>query len=151
MSFEPKYGKIRVYLAGDISKDERWRPKVFDALEGLNVTFLSPVDRVDYETINKSNAKNKVFEHCDYLKIDRADIVFCYIRECGSLHSGSSAEIGYAKAKGKLILLAIDLPKDAGYLYEFIRRTADEKFDSLEAGIGYLRDLVKEMQYDPTA
>ena len=151
MSFEPKYGRIRVYLAGDISDADRWRPKVSEALEGLNVNFLSPIDRIKYARINVENRKNKVFEHCDYLKIDRADVVFCYIRKCKSLHSGSSAEIGYAKAKGKLIILCIDLPKETAYLYEFIRRTATETFDNLGDAIDYLRALVEEMNYDPTA
>jgi nucleoside 2-deoxyribosyltransferase len=151
MSFEPKYGRIRVYLAGDISDQDRWRPKVFEALEGLNVNFLSPVDRIKYERINVENRKNKVFEHCDYLKIDRADVVFCYIRPCASLHSGSSAEIGYAKAKGKLIILVNEIDPSKGYMYEFIKRTADEFFTSLDEGVDYLRALVEEMQYDPTA
>lgn len=151
MSFNPKYGIIRVYLAGDISKEDRWRPQVCEALDGLNVSFLSPVDRIDYDRINIENRKNRVFDHCDYLKIDRADVVFAYTRPSDSLHSGTSAEIGYAKALGKLILLVNEFPKDKKFLYEFIRRSSDEVFDSLEEGIGYLKEVVSEMQYDPTA
>jgi len=141
---------IAVYLAGDLSED-RWRLKVAKACEGegLNVKFLSPIDGIDYRysALKKANLSNRVFLHCDYKKIDEADVVFAYVRSCKSRHSGTSAEIGYARAKGKLILYVNDMGKTERYLYEFIERSADEVFDTLSQGINYLQDYLVEMDY----
>lgn len=143
---------IKVYLAGDIAKEDRWRPKVLKACHGLAVEFLSPIDTIDYryKYLKDANESNRVFVYCDYKKIDMADIVFAYIRRSKSKHSGTSAEMGYAKAKGKLILYVNDMPKTERYLFEFVERTADEVFDTLAKGISYLKEYLQEMTYDPT-
>ena len=147
--------KIVVYLAGSLSEDRRWRVGVMNSLLGeFNVEFLSPVDKgiyYDYRRLKESNAHNRVFMHCDYAKIDRSDVVFAYITHGDSRHSGTSAEIGYARAKGKIILLVNDMPEKEQYLYEFIKRSADEFFPDLCDGIMYLQELVAEMQYSPVA
>lgn len=148
----PGSSRVVVYLAGSIGDDDRWRPFVMQSLEGLNVEFLSPVDRgisYSYKAMKRANEKNRVFLHCDYLKIDRADIVFAFLHSGPSRHSGTSAEIGYSKAKGKTILLVNDMPQTEAFLYEFVHRSADEFFTKLSDGVDYLRDLVAEMQYSP--
>ena len=140
---------IICYLAGDLSED-RWRLKVVKACEGLSVEFLSPIDGIDYRysVMKKANESSRVFLHADYKKIDLADVVFAYIRSCKSRHSGTSAEIGYARARGKLVLYVNDMKKTERYLYEFIERTANEVFDTLSRGIDYLQDYLVEMDYE---
>jgi len=142
---------LKIYLAGDIAKEDRWRPKVMKALEGLPVEWLSPIDQIDYGyyRLKKEHEENKVFLFADYMKIDRADIVFAYLRRCDSRHSGTSAEIGYARAKGKFIIYINDMPKTEAYLYEFVQRTADIAFTKLRDGIEFLKDFVAEMNYLP--
>ena len=141
---------ITVYLAGDIASEDRWRPRVVKACEGLNVIFLSPLDNIDYRysTLKKANLSNRVFLHCDYKKIDMADVVFAYVRSCKSRHSGTSAEIGYARSRGKLVLYVNDMKKTERYLYEFIERTADVVFNTFPQGIDYLQDYLVEMDYE---
>ena len=143
--------KVIVYLAGDVSGGDRWRPKVVEACKGLNVEFLSPIDCVDYtlKSLRKANKKNRVFLHCDFMKCDLAHVIFAYIRKSASRHSGTSAEIGYAKKAGKLILLVNDLPEDEEYLYEFVKRAADEYFRDFDKGVDYLADFIEEMQFVP--
>ena len=141
---------IIVYLAGDIAKEDRWRSRVIKACEGFDVIFVSPVDTADYKyySMKKCNEANRVFLYCDYKKIDISDVVFAYMRHSKSRHSGTSAEIGYAKAKGRLILYINDMNKTERYLYEFVERTADEVFDTLPQGIDYLQDYLAEMDYE---
>jgi nucleoside 2-deoxyribosyltransferase len=142
---------IRVYLAGDIQKYDKWRPKVIEALEGHNVKWLSPIDECSYdmEKLTKSNRENKVFLFCDYMKVDKSDIVFALIRKSKSRHSGTSAEIGYGKAKGKIIIVVNLLPKNEAYLYDFVKKTADAYFTELKDGIDFLQQFVTEMEYVP--
>jgi len=143
--------KLKIYLAGDISKEDRWRPKVIKALEGLPVEWLSPLDNLEYRYnyFKRRDIENEGFLFADYMKIDRADIIFAYLRRCDSRHSGTSAEIGYARAKGKFIIYINDMPKTEAYLYEFIQRTADIAFTKLRDGIEFLKDFVAEMNYLP--
>ena len=144
--------RISVYLAGDISDKHRWRPKIMKALEGLDVEFLSPIDvGIDYseKALRLANRKNRVFLHCDFMKCDRCDVLFAYLRLSKSRHSGTSTEVGYAKKAGKIIILVNDMPDDEEYLYEFVKRAADEYFRDFDKGVDYLRDLVEEMQYLP--
>jgi len=146
--------KVRVYLVGDIAKTDRWRPKIIKAVD-CGVEWLSPVDTVSYsyKSLTEANRDNKTFLYCDYMKVERADVIFCYLRKSKSRHSGSSAEIGYAtKCKdgcNKVIILVNELPKEEAYLYEFIHRSADVWFDNLEDGISFLKQLVWEMNYSP--
>jgi len=145
--------RLKIYLAGDISKKNRWRFKVINALEGLPIEWLSPVDEADYcySQLKKRYEENQFFVFADYMKIDKADIVFAYLRRCDSRHSGTSAEIGYARAKGKFIIYVNDMPKTEAYLYEFIQRTADIAFTRLRDGIEFLKDFVAEMNYLPVS
>ena len=144
---------MKVYLAGDIAYENRWRPKVAEAVKPFLCQLFSPIDTIDYNLValERANKDNQVFVPCDFKKIDLCDILFAYIRNgSGSLHSGTSCEIGYAKAKGKHIILVKNLPKLEAYLYQFIQRTADAYFTVLEDGIKYLVEFVSEMEYDPT-
>jgi len=147
---------VKVYLAGDISYRNRWRPKVMKACDDLPIEWLSPVDTIDYapKKLLQANNNNMVFLDCDLVKVDKCDVVFAYLRSaqvCGSKHSGTSTEIGYAHKAGKIIVLVNDMPEDEGCKYAFIQRIAGRRFfKTLDEGIDFLREFVQEMGYLPT-
>jgi len=143
---------IKVYLAGDISRVDRWRSRVMKACRDLPIEWYCPVDTIDYrpKQLAKANAQNLVFLDCDLAKVDKADVVFAYIRECDSRHSGTSAEIGYAYKAGKMVILVNDMQSDLECKYGFIKRLVGYRyFRSLTRGIDFLQEFVAEMHYRP--
>lgn len=147
--------KIRVYLAGDLSKNGRWRKRVIDRFAAFtNVEFMSPVDTLSYDPVQlrRANKLNTVFVDCDLTKVQECEILFVYLRSCGSRHSGSSAEVGYATALGKLVILVNDMPASEEVQYGFIKGLVPERryFRRLEDGIEFLEDFLLEYGYVPT-
>ena len=158
MYFDPANSRtvVSIYLAGSIGNDNRWRPGVITRINracGTTKTrFLSPVDQgISYNPImlKLANDRNKVYLHCDYAKIDAADVVFAYVCKSLSRHSGTSAEIGYACARGKLIILVNDMEPHDAVFYDFIKLSADAYFTSLDKGLDFLEAYVKELDYNP--
>ena len=144
--------KITVYLAGDVSSTDRWRPQVLERFKGNDsVVFLSPIDgcRYSYKPAKEICSKSEVFLYADYHKIDLSDIILVFLRACESRHSGTSAEVGYARAKRKLIIYVNAIPKMEWHFYEFIQRTADIVFDNLGEGLDFLEKYAEEMNYLP--
>ena len=144
--------KVTVYLAGDVSSTDRKRAKVLKHFKGNDkIAFLSPIDdcRYSYKPAKEICSKSEVFLYADYHKIDLSDIVLVFLRACESRHSGTSAEVGYARAKGKLIIYVNAIPKMEWHFYEFIQRTADIVFDNLEEGLDFLEKYADEMNYLP--
>ena len=142
--------KVVIYLAGDLlGGEERWRPKVVKAIGNDSAEFLSPIDDCTYKyyDFKQRSEDEKVFALADLAKVDACHILFAYVRESPSRHSGTSAEIGYAKARGKKIFLVNDMKKTLWHLYEFIDMLADKNFDTLSRGIEYLKRYIAEMNY----
>ena len=148
--------KIRIYLAGDVSIFQRWRPLVVDALKDMdgNIEILSPYDKCgySYKTHRTYSKKDRPFMGADLLKVDAADIIFVYMRKCKSKHIGTSCEIGRASRDAtKHIIYVNDMSKRMAHYYEFAEELADKTFRKLDAGIDYLKDLLAEMFYKPTS
>lgn len=143
---------LKIYLAGDLERINPWRERVIKHLQGFNVTWLSPIDNIDYKFNAELPLPNRnIFIDSDLKKIEQSDIIFAYFRLCGSRHSGTSAEVGYAKKAGKLIILVNDMPDKEEYLYSFVRGLVPERryFRSLNEGIDYLENFLIEMNYNP--
>jgi len=143
---------IKVYLAGDISTD-RWRLRVIEACKDLDIEFLSPIDNVSYsyQSLIAVHKVKQVFHFADQMKVDKADIVLAFVKDGSpSLFSGTSWELGYAKAKGKVTILINDMKPSLACKYELIKRMADIYCTSLEEGIDLLRELAFEMGFQPT-
>ena len=144
-------GKLKVYLAGDISK-ERWRIYVIDKCNDFEVEWLSPIDNISYsyQSLISQHRKKRVFHIADKLKVDRADIVFAYIADDSpSRFSGTSWELGYAYAKGKHTILVCDMKPSEECLYELVKRMSDAYYRTMDEGIDHLRELAFEMKYLP--
>ena len=142
---------LKCYLAGDISPD-RWRLQVVKQCQDCQIEWLSPVDNVSYshQSLLRFHRKNRGFHICDKLKIDRADIIFAYLKEGSpSVFSGTSWELGYAHANQKHTVLVLDMKPSKACLYELVKRMADACYSSLEDGIDHLREMALEMSYLP--
>lgn len=140
---------LKVYLAGDVSSD-KWRDKVIRECQDCAFEWLSPVGGISYsyQSLCQVHRNRRVFHIADKLKIDKADIVFAYIRTGSpSIFSGTSWELGYAYAKNKHIILVNDMKPKLACKYELIKRFADAYYVSLDEGIDHLRELSSEIIY----
>jgi len=78
----------------------------------------------------------------DLMMIDCSDIVFAYL-EKDSPGLGMTVECGYAKGKGKTVILVREKPHEVHtdrYL-DFLEEMCDITFNSLEDGITFLRAI----------
>lgn len=140
---------IKVYLAGDVSED-RWRLKVIKECRDCPIEWLSPIDGYSYDPndLIGANATKLTFHLADRMKLEKADVVFAYIRAwSNSAFSGTSWELGYAKALGKTIIVVNDMMESRRYLYELVHRMADSYHLTMDDGIHFLRDLSLEMEW----
>lgn len=142
------------YLAGDISRELRWRDKVIHACKDLNVYFLSPLDDILYTTqsLAQRHKHNRTFHLEDAMKLRWCDIVFAYLsKKSKSVFSGTSWEMGYATALNKPIILVCDMTPAKRHKYELPVRMTDEKLrcGNLSEGVDLLKDIILNMQYKP--
>lgn len=140
-----------IYMAGAVDK-EPWREKLIKECRDLPLVFISPIDQISYsyQSLCSQHRTKAVFHLADQLKIDQADLVFAYIREGSeSLFSGTSWELGYAKAKGKITILVNDMKPSLACKYELVKRMVDLYHTSLDEAIDDLRELATEMAFSP--
>jgi nucleoside 2-deoxyribosyltransferase len=138
--------KLIVYLAGDIAP-ENWRQRVLDKFKNREgIDFFYPRTGLSYKerSLAQTEKSRTAYHIADLLKIESSDIVFAYIeKDSPSAYSGTSCEIGYAKARGKYIIL---VKEETSHLYNFIKRVADIVFEKLDDGIEHLMDILEEME-----
>lgn len=123
---------IKVYLAGGMKSG--WQKRV--AIDGPPATYIDPCDHglggeVEYTT-------------WDLFGIDQADVIFVYFEAGNPSGYGLCLEAGYARARGKVIVLvdeksAVDpvIKRRLGML----RSVASVVFTELAAGIEFLHRL----------
>ena len=145
--------RIRVYLAGDISRD-RWRFLVIEKCLDYPIDFLSPIDDISYsyQALIHAHKVKKVFHWADILKVRRADVIFAYFRkESPSYYSGTSFECGVAFQLNKPIIMVCDMKPSEACKYELVKRFIDPEFycEILEDGIEKLKELSYEMKFMP--
>jgi len=120
--------KQTVYLAGGFSSD--WRNKV---KECTNVDFKDP----------KEKEVKKEFQWFEYgcwdlHYIKHTDICFVYMERTNPSGYGLSAEIGYAKALGKTVILVLESGHEKDRYLQFLKAVADITYDNLQDGIDFL-------------
>jgi nucleoside 2-deoxyribosyltransferase len=129
--------KITVYLAGDLLKPH-WRDEVMklqDDFEGIE--FVIPME------LEQSSVRDpKVYVPRDIVLINKADVVFAFIRDAGHKYSGTSAEIGMAKALGKTIIVVILNEAKYTNQFNFITQIADSVCNDLNKGIEILTYMI---------
>ena len=128
---------ITVYLAGDLLKPA-WRDEVikyFKDREGIE--FVIPME-LEQSTVRDP----KVYVPRDVVLINKADVLFVFIRDAGHKYSGTSAEVGMAKALGKTIIVVILNECKYTNQFNFITQIADSVCNDLQAGIGILEYMI---------
>lgn len=127
---------MKVYLAGGMRGDD-WQRSVieqFPMVKYSGVTFFNPrrhgLDWADAYTTWDLTA----IEHCD--------VVFAYLQSDNPSGVGMAAEIGYAKALGKKVILVMDEREDERY-WLFVEHMADVVEVGMEPAIQVLQALCK--------
>ena len=115
----------KVYLAGGFNSD--WRDKV---------KSLSNVDLLIPEFKNEMHWSEYGTWDVHYIK--QCDICFAYMEKTNPSGYGLSAEIGYAKALNKTVILIIEPGHEKDKYFQFLRQFADVVYMNLEEGIEFL-------------
>jgi nucleoside 2-deoxyribosyltransferase len=120
---------MKVYLAGGMRME--WRQKVKDTCGGLAYfQFLDPCEH------GLKNAD--AYTLYDLLAIDKCDVLFGYMESGNPSGIGLAAEIGYAKAKGKIIIL-VDEKNDK--YFDIVKECCNIVRSSFDEGIIILRSI----------
>ncbi|HMN10707.1 MAG TPA: nucleoside 2-deoxyribosyltransferase domain-containing protein [Bellilinea sp.] len=126
--------KLVVYLAGGLYSS--WQnvvsEYVYEALGRDLVVLLNPQDH--------DSPEEDAYTTWDLEAIRQADIVFAYIERDNPSGVGTSLEIGYARALGKIIIL-VDEKQDSHF--GMARVAADVVFNDFQSGMLYLYKLLR--------
>jgi len=126
--------KRSIYLAGGFRGG--WHDLVIDKLKN-DFSIYNPQTH-DLEEPSK-------YTHWDLFHVDKCDILLGYMTEDNPSGYGLALEIGYAKAKSKLIILVDDRSKsDQSFsrYFAICHQSADVVCDSLEEAIDYLKTFI---------
>jgi len=85
---------VKVYLSGGMASG--WQDEIKQKLQ-KDVLFFDP------RTHNFHSPKS--YTAWDLLAVDQCDIVFAYMEDINPSGIGLALEVGYAKAKGKFVIL----------------------------------------------
>jgi nucleoside 2-deoxyribosyltransferase len=123
--------KPKIYLAGGFKGG--WHNYVIENL-GSDFMYYNP------QTHHLNEADR--YTTWDLYHVDKCDILLGYMSENNPSGYGLALEIGYAKAKSKLIVL-IDKrsPKDRIFkkYFSICQESSNVMFDDLDEAIGYLK------------
>lgn len=118
--------KIKVYLAGNLHS--AWRDELLGKLEMAGV-----VHRVEllcpHATDQCGDQAAAFYVPRDLLLLSLADIVFAMVNDL-SINSGTSAEVGYAYALGKPIIMCRLSSKPSFDFIAALATTVQKSFDS---------------------
>ena len=115
----------KIYLAGGMHS--KWRDRVIkDSLQSFFVPVLKP---------DKHYAEYGTWD-VHYIK--QCDIVLAYMEKDNPSGYGLSAEIGFAKALNKTVILVIEPGHEKEKYFDFLRCFADVVYDNLDSAIEYI-------------
>lgn len=125
--------KQSIYLAGGFKGG--WQSSVIQELQSKFFFFNPQTHNLD--------SPNK-FTHWDLFHVDKCDILLGYMSENNPSGYGLALEIGYAKAKNKLIILVDDRSKTDNLFQRYFaicHVSADVICTSLQEAIEYLKSF----------
>ncbi|MCJ7447929.1 MAG: nucleoside 2-deoxyribosyltransferase [Bacteroidales bacterium] len=117
--------KNKVYLAGGFSG---WRE---DVKELTNIECFDPESKPDKHWSE--------YGTWDIHFIKQCDICFAYLDKNNPSGYGLAAEIGYAKALNKTVILIIEPGHKKDKYFQFLKQFADVVYESLYEGIVFLK------------
>jgi nucleoside 2-deoxyribosyltransferase len=149
--------KLVIYLAGAIrdgvEADITWREKFIDELEDAPVMILNPLSGKLYSPSAKSWTQwshiptAKMIVNHDYFCVDKADLIVLNCEALGEGYPmiGSMCELGYAKAKGKLVWSIVPDTVNCGNtmfkLHPFIQENSSMIFDTYQHCLTFLYNM----------
>jgi nucleoside 2-deoxyribosyltransferase len=117
---------MKIYLSGGFYSG--WQKMV--KMGAPNHEYFNPETNSGQQAISD-------FVVADLRGIDWCELVFAFKEKASPYHTGLAAELGYAFARGKIIILVDDLDRIDGFLAGLSKRV----YHSLDAAIIYLREL----------
>lgn len=152
----------KVYLSGPITgltyQEARfgWRLKFSDMLEALNaasdITVLSPMRHEGHLAEIKGKLAKEYPEHLfshpkmivskDLLDIDQSDIVVANFLGAKKPSIGTIAELGFAHAKGKVIISIME--RDNVHRHPFVTELSNAVVETLEDAVTITVSLLSE-------
>ena len=120
-----------IYLCGGMRSG--WQDKVISKLDKEHFKILDPRD-------NLSDTPN-LYTEMDYMHIRKCDIVLAYAESENTSLLGLSAEIGFAKALNKLVILVYDLGLENNKHFQFVKYSANVMFYSIEDAVDYIENF----------
>ena len=135
---------MKVYLAGEMHTDWRseLRAQLMDRAGQTQVDFLLPHITPDRDGDGSGTSDWYVVR--DLLCLRECDLVFALVNDVGR-NVGTSAEIGYACALGKPIILC---RLDQRHCYDFLEKLATSTFSSLQAAVECLAHAAAVNAFD---
>lgn len=124
-----------IYLAGGFRGG--WQESIIEKI-GDSFIFFNPKNH-NLEEPNK-------YTYWDLFHIDKCDILLGYMSEDNPSGYGLALEIGYAKAKNKLIILIDDRSKiDRSFsrYFAICHQSADVVCESLDEALEYLKLFIQ--------
>ena len=123
--------KQKVYLAGGMNS--KWR----DEVKAIN-KFRHPPNLIFFDPKLKPDKHWSEYGAWDIHFIKQCDICFAYMNKDNPSGYGLSAEIGYAKALNKTVILIIEPGHEKDKYFQFLKAFADVVYEELDEGIEYL-------------
>jgi hypothetical protein len=115
----------KIYLAGGMKSG--WQQTVINKYNNNEATFINPQ--------NHGLNIPKLYTHWGLYGIKQCDILFGYMEEINPSGYGLAAEIGYAKAMGKLVILVDE------------RSGVDDAFKYKTPFLRSPRSILREIRY----
>lgn len=126
--------KTKVYLAGGMKSN--WQTIVMDSCIDKKIKFINP------QKHGLSAPEHYTF--WDLYGVSKCDILFGFMGKDNPSGFGLAAEIGYAKALRKTIILCDEksvVDENFKKMYGFINEIADVRFNDLKIAIDYLKSF----------
>lgn len=127
--------RLKIYLAGGMVS--KWQDKLISAL-GDKFVFFNPA-RHDLHIGMEYTA-------WDLFYVDKCDILFAYMEKDNPSGIGLSLEVGYAKAKGKTIILVDErsgVDEKFCKRFNIVKESASVSYNNLEDGITLLQSFMR--------
>lgn len=123
--------KNRIYLAGGLRSN--WQQRIIREYQD-DFIFFNPIE-------HGLESSSKEYTTWDLHFLEKSDIVFAYLEENNPSGIGLALEVGFAKAKGKTIILVDErssTDKRFERYFRIVHECSSVTFYSIEKGMSYL-------------
>lgn len=127
--------KPKIYLAGGMKSG--WQEKVITQLKGQFI-FFNPAEH--------NLSEREEYTNWDLYYINKCDILFGYMEKDNPSGIGLSLEVGYAKAKGKTIILVDErssTDEKFSKRFDIVKESASVNYNNLNDGITMLQSYLR--------